>query len=59
MITEIEQREHTSQQVATAPNLGGPTSNYLATDENGINPDFEELKAWADRYTHLNKGASQ
>ena len=63
MITEIENKEHTSQQVATAPNLGGPTSNHLANGKIGINTDFEtfkkELKAWADRHTALNEGASE
>ena len=63
MITEIEKKEHTSQEVGTAPNLGGPTSTYLDSPVFGIIPDFEtfktELKAWADRYTALNEGASQ
>lgn len=53
MITEIERKNNTSQEDGTAPNLGGPTSTYLADTKPGIN---DELRAWAHRFIELNQG---
>ena len=63
MRTKIDEKEHTSQEDGTAPNLGGPTSNNLATGKLGINTDFEtfkkELKEWAEKTIALYEGARQ
>lgn len=49
----IMKENKVSQQMGTAPNLGGPTSIYLA------DPEKENNRNWADRYLELNQGAGQ
>lgn len=51
MTTEINNQDGPTQRADARPNLGGPTSNYLADREIKIN------RAWADRYEKLNGGA--
>ena len=50
MTTEIKTKENDSQTVGTAPNLGGPTSSYLAVTE------ILDNRTWAQRYQDLNRG---
>ena len=51
MSTEIKTKETDSQQAGTVPNLGGPTSSYLAVQE------IIDNRIWAQRYQDLNGGA--
>lgn len=48
MTTKISNTERATQTIKASPNLGGPTSNILATREIEIN------RAWVDRYEQLN-----
>ena len=63
MTTGIKTKKDDSQRASAGPNLGGPTSNPLASGKIQINTAIEDdnlvcgARAWVARYLELNGGA--